>query len=45
VEPTSAAQYVKFTSILRPEEMRGQRSNLLDWPYREGLRWTRPCTR
>ena len=38
VEPTSAAQYVKFTSILRPEEMRGQRSNLLDWPYREGLR-------
>ena len=38
VEPTSAAQFVKFTSVLRPEEMRGQRSRLLDWPYTEGLR-------
>ena len=38
VEPTAAAKFVKFTSILRPEEMRGQRSGLLDWPYSEGLR-------
>lgn len=38
VEPTAAAKFVKFTSILRPEEMRGQRSGMLDWPYSEGLR-------
>ena len=25
-------------TLVRPEEMRGQRSGILDWPYREGLR-------
>jgi methionine sulfoxide reductase catalytic subunit len=40
-EPTSRAQYVEFTTIVRPDEMNGQRSRLfsvLSWPYREGLR-------
>ncbi len=38
VEPTAAAKFVHFTSVLRPEEMPGQRSRMLDWPYTEGLR-------
>ncbi len=37
-EPTSKARYVKFTTLLRPEEFRGQRSRVLQWPYVEGLR-------
>jgi sulfoxide reductase catalytic subunit YedY len=36
VQPS--AKYVAFETLLRPEEMRGQRGRLLDWPYREGLR-------
>lgn len=38
VEPQSGAKYVAFETLLRPEEMHGQRSRTLDWPYREGLR-------
>jgi sulfoxide reductase catalytic subunit YedY len=38
VEPTSAAKYVAFQTVLRPEEMPGQRRSVLDWPYVEGLR-------
>jgi len=38
VAPTSAAKYVKFTTILRPEEMKGQGSPMYPWPYVEGLR-------
>lgn len=34
----SGAKYVAFETLVRPEEMRGQRSRSLDWPYREGLR-------
>ena len=34
----SGARYVAFETLLRPEEMPGQKSRLLDWPYREGLR-------
>lgn len=34
----SGANWVTFTSVLRPEEMRGQRAPILDWPYVEGLR-------
>ncbi len=34
----SGAKYVAFETLLRPDEMRGQRSAILDWPYREGLR-------
>jgi sulfoxide reductase catalytic subunit YedY len=38
VEPTSDAQYVRFETILRPEEMQGQGNHLFPWPYQEGLR-------
>jgi sulfoxide reductase catalytic subunit YedY len=38
VQPTSQAKYVAFTTLLRPTEMRGQRSGSLEWPYVEGLR-------
>ncbi len=38
VEPTSAAKYVRFESVLRPEEMPGQKSPFYPWPYQEGLR-------
>ncbi|MCC0062730.1 MAG: protein-methionine-sulfoxide reductase catalytic subunit MsrP [Defluviimonas sp.] len=32
------AKYVAFETLVRPDEMRGQKSPILDWPYREGLR-------
>ncbi|MCF6444405.1 protein-methionine-sulfoxide reductase catalytic subunit MsrP [Nereida sp. MMG025] len=32
------AKYVAFETLVRPEEMRGQRRPTLAWPYREGLR-------
>ena len=38
VEPTSKAAFVEFTTLLRPSEMRGQQSDILNWPYTEGLR-------
>jgi methionine sulfoxide reductase catalytic subunit len=38
VEPTSAAKYVHFTTVMRPDQMPGLRSRVLDWPYVEGLR-------
>jgi len=39
VEPTSDAKYVRFESVLRPEEMPGQRDQFFyTWPYQEGLR-------
>jgi methionine sulfoxide reductase catalytic subunit len=38
VEPTGSAKYLEFTTVVRPEEMVGQRSRVLDWPYIEGLR-------
>ena len=38
VEPTSNAKYVRFESVYRPEEMRGQGSPFYVWPYQEGLR-------
>lgn len=37
-KPTSKAKYVAFKTVLRPAEMPGQRYNVLDWPYVEGLR-------
>lgn len=36
--PTSRARYVHFESIHDPENLRGQKSSILDWPYREALR-------
>ncbi|MDW3224153.1 MAG: protein-methionine-sulfoxide reductase catalytic subunit MsrP [Paracoccaceae bacterium] len=32
------AKYVRFETLYRPEEMRGQKSRSIDWPYIEGLR-------
>jgi methionine sulfoxide reductase catalytic subunit len=36
VQPS--AKYVAFETLVRPEEMPGQNSPILEWPYREGLR-------
>ncbi len=36
VQPS--AKYVAFETLVRPEEMPGQRYPILDWPYVEGLR-------
>jgi sulfoxide reductase catalytic subunit YedY len=38
VEPTSKAKFVAFQTLLRPSEMPGQRTDVLEWPYVEGLR-------
>ena len=37
-EPTSKAKYVEFTTLYDPEQMPGQRRQVLNWPYVEGLR-------
>jgi methionine sulfoxide reductase catalytic subunit len=37
-EPTSQAKFVEFHTLLDPEQMPYQKTNLLDWPYIEGLR-------
>jgi sulfoxide reductase catalytic subunit YedY len=38
VEPQSAATYVRFETVYRPEEMPGQNGWGYPWPYVEGLR-------
>lgn len=38
VEPTKEAKYVRFETVYRPEEMKGQSSAFYPWPYQEGLR-------
>lgn len=38
VEPTSAAQFVRFETLYDPEQMPGQNSRFYSWPYVEGLR-------
>ena len=38
VEPTSKGTFVQFTTLHAPGQMPGQRRNVLDWPYVEGLR-------
>lgn len=37
-EPTSDTRYVYFETLMDPEQMPGQRSQVLNWPYKEGLR-------
>jgi sulfoxide reductase catalytic subunit YedY len=37
-QPTSKARFVEFTTIRDVAQMRGQTSDVLDWPYVEGLR-------
>ena len=36
--PLNTAKFVKFTTVLRPAEMIGQRRSNFSWPYVEGLR-------
>ena len=38
VSPNGNAKYVDFVSLKRPSEMIGQKDDMLDWPYTEGLR-------
>ena len=40
-EPAPGARFIEFTTVMRPEEMIGQRQRfppILPWPYKEGLR-------
>ncbi len=37
-KPTSKAKFVEFTTLLDPKRMPGQRYDVLNWPYVEGLR-------
>jgi sulfoxide reductase catalytic subunit YedY len=38
VEPTAKAKFVAFTTVQRSGEMPGQQTEVLQWPYVEGLR-------
>ena len=38
VEPTSEAKFVRFETLLDPEQFPHQGSHLYPWPYQEGLR-------
>jgi methionine sulfoxide reductase catalytic subunit len=38
LEPTSKARYVAFQTLLDPQQLPGQRSRVLEWPYLEALR-------
>jgi sulfoxide reductase catalytic subunit YedY len=38
VKPLGKAKFVEFTTVYAPNEMPGQRSRVLEWPYVEGLR-------
>ena len=38
VEPLSSAKYVAMQTLLDPARMPGQKTQVLDWPYVEGLR-------
>jgi sulfoxide reductase catalytic subunit YedY len=37
-QPAPGAKFVEFTTLLRPSEMLGQQTDILAWPYVEGLR-------
>jgi sulfoxide reductase catalytic subunit YedY len=37
-QPTSRARYVRFETLFDPQQMPGQKRDILDWPYVEGLR-------
>lgn len=37
-QPNSKAKFVEFTTLYDPEQMPGQRRQVLNWPYVEGLR-------
>ena len=38
VQPTGNARFVEFVSLYDEEQMPGQKSPVLEWPYTEGLR-------
>jgi sulfoxide reductase catalytic subunit YedY len=38
LDPTSKANYVRFTTKYDPKQMPGQQYGVLEWPYVEGLR-------
>ncbi|HKY22890.1 MAG TPA: protein-methionine-sulfoxide reductase catalytic subunit MsrP [Vicinamibacterales bacterium] len=38
IEPGTTAKFVEFTTLFNPQQMPGQRREVLDWPYVEGLR-------
>lgn len=38
LEPSPSAKFVEFTTLLDPQQMPGQRTATLRWPYKEGLR-------
>ena len=38
VEPLGSAKYVEFVSLADRKQMPGVSSNIIQWPYREGLR-------
>lgn len=37
-QPTSKAKFVEFTTVYDRDQMPGLKTNVLDWPYVEGLR-------
>jgi sulfoxide reductase catalytic subunit YedY len=37
-DPLPKAKFVEFTTLMDLRQMPGQRSNVLEWPYVEGLR-------
>src|ERR1051325_5686860 len=37
-EPTGNAKYIQFVTVNDPKRLPGQRYNVLEWPYVEGLR-------
>lgn len=37
-EPLPSAKFIEMETVVRPSEMPGQNSGVLDWPYVEGLR-------
>ncbi len=37
-DPTPGANFIEFTTIVRANEMPGQTTRILEWPYIEGLR-------
>ena len=36
--PSSKAKFVEFTTLMDPKQMPGERTDVLTWPYTEGLR-------
>jgi sulfoxide reductase catalytic subunit YedY len=37
-QPTTKAKFIEYTTVMDKEQMPGLKTNVLDWPYTEGLR-------